>query len=145
MLSKLKPVLAVLLALFVCGASLQSVVCELSCGLEAQGTNCHMAASSQPEAIQAMPHGHCSPARQAAVDKGKDTSVSSRHPAGCGHSVSPAIENSVGSKSVFAVLQWSLFKAASAEPFTPHHTALPHRRPPPLLASVTPRLINLRV
>lgn len=144
MVRRLKPMFVVLLALLVGGASSQAAVCELSCGLGAQGVLCHMAAVAQPATMQAMQHGHCASMRSAA-ETSTAAHVDSVDERGCGYSFSPAVENTgaltthclAGCK---AFLQTSKFTEVAVR-----STDLPLSRPPPLLASANPLLITLRI
>jgi len=145
MMIRLRPIFSLLLAFVVCCASSQAKVCELSCGLEAQGAACHLAAASRQARMQEMPHGHCAPAMHVVRNVGNDAGFSGLHPSACGHAFSLAVENVVAAKSRLVSLQTALFQRSSNQIAIPHFTAQAERHPPPLLFAANPLLIALRV
>ncbi len=146
MLSRLKPILALLIAMVVCGASSQAAVCELSCGLDAKGMACHMAAPSQKTAMQPMPHEHCASkaAMQAASAAVGGVQVGSLHSAACGHTFSLAIENPFAAKARLGVAAIS-FRSNPPIGNTIPRFAVLIERPPPRIAAATSLLTTLRV
>jgi hypothetical protein len=144
MMSRLKPILSVLLALVVCGASSQAAVCELSCGLDARGMACHMAPPSQQASME-MQHGHCSPEMQMSSNTDSGIQIGSMHSAACGHTFSPAVENQFAAKARFGLSAISFFSDASTEHAMPRITTFSEQRPPPRVAAASSLLITLRV
>ncbi len=141
MMDRLKPMISLLLALLVCCATSQAKVCELSCGLDAQGAACRMAAASRPSTMQEMPHGHCSPASRTAPN----AAFSGLHPSTCGHAFSPAVEDAVAAKARFASSQAALVQSSSNGLAVPHVTSLSPTHPPPLLFAANPLVVALRI
>jgi len=141
-MGRLKPMICLLLALLVCGASTQAKVCELSCALDMQGAACRMAVAFRQAAMQEMARGqHCSPASRTA----RGAVFSGLHPSICGHAFSPDVEDVPTAKVRFASSRAALVQSRSNELAIRPATSFARKRPLPPPLAATPVVLALRI
>jgi hypothetical protein len=162
-LNRFQRVLAVMVALFVLGASSQAAVCELACGLQVHPAACHASmeasASTMPgmtadhpaiEHMAGMSHEHCSHGMAMSAMRGVMHSVNSLADGACSHTEVSAFDVSktgkAGAASVsFAAVQWIAVAVVPIDLTLPVSYASAGKRPPLVLGGVDPLVVSLRV
>ncbi len=152
-MKRIQHVLAMVVALFVLGASSQAAVCELACGLQVHTSGCHAGmASGMPAmehsapvhaAAEAMPGMHCSHGMAMPVSPVVH-SVGSCADMSCSHVTVSAFDKSSVSSVSFASVQWVTVAVVTVDPMVPANYVGAGKRPP-LLVGVDPLLVSLRV
>ena len=163
LLTRFQHVLAVVVALFVLGASSQAAVCELACGLQVHPAACHaameasapsmpgmMAKPSAPDHMAGMSHAHCSHGMAMSTTRGIVHTVTSLAEGACSHTAISALDVSKADKSgasgvAFAAVQWVTVGVVAVDLTLPSSYADVGKRPPLVAAGVDPLAVRLRV
>jgi uncharacterized protein involved in copper resistance len=163
LLTRLKNVLAMAVALFVLGASSQAAVCELACGLQVHPAACHAAMEAsgsamagmitehaEMEHMAGMSHEHCSHSMAKPAMPGMVHSVSSLPDGVCNHEAVSALDVSKADKSgvstlSFAAVQWHTVAVVPVDFTVPAGYRYADQRPPLVLGGIDPLVVSLRV
>jgi hypothetical protein len=154
-LKRIQHVLAMVVALFVLGASSQAAVCELACGLQVHTSACHAGMTSDMPGMAmehsapaessraAMPPMHCSHGMVIPVVPGMH-SVGSCLDGACSHTAVAAFAKSGSANVSFAAVQWVTVAIVTLNPMVPaNYLGVGNR--PSLPIGVDPLLDRLRV
>lgn len=139
---------AVVVALFVLGASSQAVVCELACGPQVAAMQCNSASHSE---AMVMSHGHCSHAMGMAGMSAMGPmqlaaqSVGGFHAGSCGHVSLPVFAKSGSSTVSFSAVQWVLVGVVPVDVALTGGALGVGGRPPVMRGGVDPLAVSLRV
>ena len=153
-LRRIQHVLAMVVALFVLGASSQAAVCELACGLQVHTSGCHAGMTSAMPGMAmeqnaptadsaAMPPMHCSHG-MAMPAAPVMHSVGSCPEGACSHTAISAFYKSGSTNASFATVQWVTVAMVTVDPMVPANYVGAGNRPP-LSLGVDPLLVSLRV
>jgi len=136
-------VVAVVVALFVLGASSQAVVCELACGPQVAAMRCNSAMGHSEAMV--MTHGHCSHAMGMASMHDAVQSVSGFRAGSCGHVSLPVFAKSGSSTVSFSAMQWVLVGVVPVDVALTGGALGVGGRPPVARGGVDPLVVSLRV
>ena len=153
-MKRIQHVLAMVVALFVLGASSQAAVCELACGLQVHTSGCHAGMTSAMPGMAmehsaptadsaAMPSMHCSHGMAMPVAPVMH-SVGSCPEGACSHTVVSTFDKAGSSSVSFAAVQWVTVAMVTVDPMVPASYGGVGNRPP-LSLGVDPLLVSLRV
>lgn len=147
---RLRNVLAMLMALFVMGASSQAAVCELACELQVQVAGCHTAGSTghgqEMTAMAAgMAHDHCDHGMHVAPVRGMIDSAASCGDGSCSHASLPVLAKGSSSVVHFSAVQWVVVEVVPVALRVTGGGLDVVSRPPLLTSGVDPLLVSLRV
>jgi hypothetical protein len=153
MVARLKSVLAMLMVLFILGASSQPALCELACGLGMHSSSCHSedaaGASAKAQDMPGMEHGHCGAASHKASELTQNAGLArcSVHAseAACNHPAALATQASAPASIDQATIHWSVFGVVQPGSNTHSERSLLGATPPLRLAALDPLLVTLRV
>jgi hypothetical protein len=146
--TRLKGVLAMVVALVMLAASSQATVCELACGLQIKEMNCH-AAPNRPatsdSVAMGMNHAHCGHGMKAQAMQQAMRSVADCDDASCSHASIPVLAKSGSTAAQFSAVQWVAVAVVQGEPGLSGWGVGVGKRPPSRPGGMGSLSVSLRV
>ncbi|WP_213803930.1 hypothetical protein [Granulicella sp. dw_53] len=147
MSTRIKNVLAMVVALFLLGVSSEAAVCELACGLQIQTAQCHAMqdamSGSAPIAGMEMDHSHCLHTKKTAPAQAIVHGAGECADGSCSHTSVAAFDKAGPSATSFAAVQWVAVSVVPVDPNlsvsylgTAKRSLLPGRLVDPLVVSL---------
>ena len=153
--TRIKNVLVMVVAILLLGASSQAAVCELSCGLQMQASECAASMSGMSgmpmgESVAHAPgagmdHSHCAHGMQATARQAVLHHLGECHDGGCSHVQVGAFDKSSGTSLSFAAVTWIAVALVPLDPGLTRNARRMAERPLFQSAAADPLVVSLRV
>ncbi|MBB5059593.1 hypothetical protein HDF16_004319 [Granulicella aggregans] len=144
MRQRLQSVLTLLFACLMLGASTQSAVCELACGLGG-GVQCHGAATASTDGTMAGMHCSGMSSPHSSASTAANLRFESSDAGLCRHPLPLATMSSIPTSESVAAVHWIFVEPVPIQPLVAAYRFVAHSKASPLRPVGDPLLVTLRV